>query len=201
VPPRPPPRLFVVFAARAPVGVVIRRGPSSWASLTRWETDVDRFTPGACFRGRLYEEKCDVSPDGSLFVYAAHQGRRLGTSVTHAWTAVSRLPWLHALTLWPMGTTYGGGGRFVGDRRLVLRGASAAHPEHPLAGLEVVAGEAPLHRSSGEVEGATWSGRDPRGRMVFARDGQLFARAAPRDRASEWRRRRRRARGGRARAS
>jgi hypothetical protein len=123
-----------------------------------------------------------VSPDGSLFVYAAHQGRRLGTSVTGAWTAVSRLPWLHALTLWPMGTTYGGGGRFVGDRRLVLRGASAAHPEHPLSGLEVVAGEAPLHRSSGEVEGAAWSGRDPRGRLVFARDGQLFARAAPRDR-------------------
>jgi hypothetical protein len=76
-----------------------------------------------------------------------------------------------------MGTTYGGGGRFVGNRRLILRGAREAHPDHPSHGLEIVSGNAELHRSSDEVEGAEWSGRDRRNRIVFAREGRLFARS------------------------
>lgn len=175
------PRLFVIMARDAPLAVIVRRGPASWAHLILWNTDSDAFTPGAWFRGRIYEEKCDLSPDGQLFVYAAFQGARLGTSYTQSWTAVSRAPWLHALVLWPMGTTYGGGGRFVEDRRLVLRGASEVHPEHPLQGIEVVPGEAPRHRSTDEVDDAEWSGRDHRGRLVFASKGRLFARSGGRD--------------------
>ncbi len=172
----PAPRLFVIFARDAPVAVVVRRGPAAWTQLTSWRTDSDVFTAGAWFRGRIYEEKCDLSPDGVLFVYAAFQGRRLGTGYTQSWTAVSRAPWLHALTLWPMGTTYGGGGRFVENRRLVLRGAGKVHPEHPLHGIEVVSGEAEVHRSTAEVEGAEWSGRDHRDRLVFASNGRIVAR-------------------------
>lgn len=176
----PAPRLFVIMARDASVAVVVRRGPSQWAQLTLWNTDNDVFTRGAWFRGRIYEEKCDLSPDGQLFVYAAFQGRRFGSTYTDSWTAVSRPPWLHALTLWPMGTTYGGGGRFVENRRLVLRGASNVHPEHPLRGLEVMHGElvhgeeAEYHCSTEEVEGAEWSGRDQRGRLVFASGGRIY---------------------------
>jgi hypothetical protein len=173
----PPPRLFVIMAREAPVAVVLRRGPASWAQLTLWNTESDLFTPGAWLRGRIYEDECDLSPDGQLFVYAALQGRRLGTSYTHSWTAVSRPPWLHALVLWPMGTTYGGGGRFVENRRLVLRWTGESHPEHPLHGIEVVPGEAPHHRSTDEVEGAQWSGRDQRHRLAFALDGRIFGRS------------------------
>lgn len=107
-------------------------------------------------------------------MYAAHQGRRLGTSYSDSWTAVSRPPWLHALALWPMHTTYGGGGRFTGNRRLVLRGVSAAHPEHPPHGLEIGQGDAPLHAATNEVEGADWSGRDREGRLIFAREGRIY---------------------------
>ncbi len=166
--------LFVLIARDAPVAVVIRRGPSAWVHLTLWDMRTDTFTPGAWFRGRIYAEKCDLSPDGELFVYSAHQGRRLGTSYSDSWTAVSRPPWLHALALWPMHTTYGGGGRFTGKRRLVLRGAGAAHPEHPPHGLEIVGGEAPVHASTTEVEGADWSGRDHDNRLLCARDGRIY---------------------------
>jgi hypothetical protein len=165
------------MAQRAPVAVVVRRGPASWTQLTLWDTRSDAFTPGAWFAGRIYEDKCDVSPDGELFVYAAFQGRRGRTSYTDSWTAISRPPWLHALTLWPMGTTYGGGGRFVRNRRVVLRGAGQAHPAHPLRGVEVVPGEAACQRSSGEVEGAEWCGRDQGNRLVFAARGRIFARS------------------------
>ncbi len=169
------------MARDAPVAVVFRRGPSSWAQLALWNTESDLFTPGAWLRGRIYDEKCDLSPDGQLLVYAAFQGGRLRTSYTQSWTAVSRPPWMHALVVWPMGTTYGGGGRFVENRRLVLRGACEAHPEHPLHGVEVAPGEAPYHRSSDEVDGAQWSGRDQRNRLVFASSGRIFARTGGQD--------------------
>ncbi len=170
------------MASAAPVAVVLRRGPASWAHVTLWNTERDLFTPGAWFRGRIFAEKCDLSPDGALLVYAAYKGGRFGTSYTASWTAVSRPPWLHALALWPMGTTYGGGGRFVGDRRLILRGATKAHADHPPRGLEIVEGVAELHRSTEEIEGAEWTGRDRRGRLVLVRDGCVFAKTGAEDR-------------------
>jgi hypothetical protein len=173
----PPPRLFVIVAAEAERAVVIRRGPASWSQIVLWDTARDVLTPGAWFHGRIYADKCDLSPDGELFVYAAFKGRMLASEYTQSWTAVSRPPWLHALALWPMGTTYGGGGRFVGRRTLILRGAGATHPDHPSTGLEIANGNAELHRSTGEVEGAEWSGRDARKRLIFTRHGCIFARS------------------------
>ena len=177
--PRPPPRLFVIPAAKAEAAVVFRRGPSSWYHVLHWNTAKDEVEPGAWLRGRIYEEKCDLSPDGKLLLCFVHQGRKAGSEYTDAWTAVSRSPWLTALGLWPQGTTYGGGGRFVGERHVVLRtGCGLPYPNHPATGLRVEFGNPPVHRSSGEVEGAEWSGRDAAGDLLFARDGRLFRRGA-----------------------
>lgn len=177
-----PPRLFVIMAKSASVAVIVKRGPARWAQVVLWDTRGDVFNDGAWIRGRIYAEKCDLSPDGQLFVYAAFQGQRLGTSYSDSYTAVSRPPWLHALALWPMHTTYGGGGRFSDDRRLTVRGvapeqpAAAAHPDHRPIGLELVHGATDLHCSSGEVPDAEWSGRDQSGRLVFAMRGRIFSR-------------------------
>lgn len=181
VTPPSPPRLFVIMARQAAVAVVIRRGPAAWARVSLWNTASDVFTPGSWFHGRIFAEKCDLSPDGTLFLYAAFKGGGLGTSYSDSWTALSRPPWLHALVLWPMRTTYGGGGRFLGERQVALRGASAAHPDHPLQGVQIVRGDAPYQRSTGEVVGADWTGRDQRHRLVFAAHGRLFARTDGRD--------------------
>jgi hypothetical protein len=151
--------------------------------LILWNTAADTFEHGAWFRGRLYEERCDLSPDGKLFLYFALQGRKWGTTYKGAWTAVSRAPWLEAIVLWPQGHTWGGGGRFVDVRKIVLSSCSTAtHPDHPLMGLEVVEGHAPLQASSGDVEGAEWSGRDHSGTCLYARDGRLFRRGPRTDR-------------------
>jgi hypothetical protein len=105
-----------------------------------------------------------------------------------AWTAVSRLPWLHALALWPSRSgTYGGGGWFVGERQVVLRAPPIrdwapppVHPDHPGVGLEVRPWKPndrlSVHRSTGEPD-TDWSGLDHRGRLVFCRAGKLFRRA------------------------
>ena len=176
------PRLSVLFARSAPVAAILRRGPSRWTQIIAWDTDRDTFTDGAWFKGRIYEEKCDLSPDGRLLLYFVHAGRSR-PGYTDSWTGVSRLPWLFALGLWPWGTTYGGGGRFVDDRQLVLRTGMpiAPHPDHPALGLHVSTlgrGESlGTHASTGET-GTDWSGVDPRGRLVLARGGKLLRRSA-----------------------
>ena len=116
-------------------------------------------------------------------VYFCHGGR-WRPAYTDSWTAVSRLPWLSALALWPSGTTYGGGGRFVDNRTLILRNGKQArpHPDHVPRGLELVDGKADRHASAGEVDDADWSGFDHRRRLIFARAGKLYRRVAGRDR-------------------
>jgi hypothetical protein len=163
-----PPRLFVIFAKSAHEAVIFRRGPTTWCHVIRWNTQNDTFYRGAWFKGRIYPEKCDLSPDGELLLYFVHQGSRLLTNYTDAWTAISRTPWLTAIGLWPQGTTYGGGGRFTGNRSAIIRGQLSAHPDHPGAGISIAFGDVPHHVSSEEVEGSDWSGRDQNGRLVFS---------------------------------
>jgi hypothetical protein len=175
-----PPRLFVVLAKDAPLGVVLRRGPAPWYHVILWHTDTDEFEHGAWFKGRIYEERCDLSPDGQLFLYFALQGSRWRTSYKGSWTAVSRPPWLQALVLWPQGDTWGGGGRFVGKRKVALWTGmpSATHPDHPLVGLEAVSGYRADAGDSflmdGRLPEKEWSGHDQAGEHVFTSEGKLF---------------------------
>jgi hypothetical protein len=175
----PSPRLFVIFASAADEAVIFRRGPSAWYHLLRWDVARDTFDHGAWFRGTIYPEKCDLSPDGRLLVCFVHQGRKSGTSYTDSWTAVSRSPWMAALGLWPQGTTYGGGGRFLGQRHVMLRtAASKPHPNHPARGLQVEFGDAPVHAAGDLIDGAQWAGCDRNGDLAFAKDGRIFRRSA-----------------------
>jgi hypothetical protein len=157
--------------------VILRRGPAAWYHLILWHTDQDRFEHGAWFKGRLYEDRCDLSPDGELFLYFALQSSRFATAYKGAWTAVSRPPWLHALTLWPQGHTWGGGGRFVGKREAVLFTCDLkAHPDHPLEGLAVSAGSPASCDPVVDFRSKEWSGRDHAGRLVYTSCGRLYRR-------------------------
>lgn len=170
-------KLFVIPARDEATAVILRRGPSRWYHVIQWDTRRDTFAHGAWFKGRMYEEKCDVSPDGRLLLYFVHQGSRGGTDFTDAWTAVSRTPWLRALALWPQGTTYGGGGRFIDNRTIALRGVlNPPHKDFPLHGLRIADADAPLRSKTDEVSAADWCGRDHQGRIIFSRAGQLFRR-------------------------
>ena len=178
--PRPPPRIFIISARDVDAAIIFRRGPSDWFHLLKWDMTRDTLEPGAWFKGSLYPEKCDLSPDGELLLYFVLQGSKLRTSYSHAWTAVSRAPWMHALGLWPQGTTYGGGGRFLSNRQLVIRSGNVIpHDDHPAKGLRVGAGNPAPNMSTGEVDGATWSGRDRLDRVIYAKDGRVFRRHSP----------------------
>lgn len=111
----PGPRLFGIVAARAPVVAVLRRGPSDWCHVGRWDLVALRYEPGAWLRGTIYPQKCDVSPDGRWLAYSAldYPGDRWAGGAI--FEAVSRLPWLHALCAWNVGSTYTRGLHFTDE--------------------------------------------------------------------------------------
>lgn len=171
-------RLFVIPAREAQVAIILRRGPRPWYHTILWDTRRDAFMHGAWIKGRIYEEKCDLSPDGSLFIYNVRQSNRVRTSFTDVWTAISRPPWLRALVLWPHGTTYGGGGRFTGPRTLWGVSSEGTHPEFPFPAGRLHLADCPPAPLLGDqhVDGADWSGCDQKGRVIYTKGYVLFRR-------------------------
>ncbi len=59
-----PARLFIIVARKSHAAVIFRRGPAKWVQLIKWNTKTDTFEAGQWFHGRIYERRCDLSPDG-----------------------------------------------------------------------------------------------------------------------------------------
>lgn len=110
-----PPRLHVLLAKDAPVGVVIRRGPSDRVATVLWHRQRDTFEVGQWLKGRLYERRCDLSPSGAHLIYFAMNGHWKSRS-RGAWTAISRAPYLRAIGFFPKGDCWHGGGLFTGRK-------------------------------------------------------------------------------------
>ncbi len=140
---KPPCRLFIILARHAPKAVILRRGPTNWTRLILWNTATDEFAYGQWFKGRIYERRCDLSPDGSKFIYFARKisGRTIANQeYTYAWTAISKPPYLTALALWPKGDCWHGGGLFDNDKTVFLNHrpiTAKPHPKHKPQGLKV----------------------------------------------------------------
>ena len=101
----------MLLAPAARRAVVLRRGPTHKVCTIGWDLRDDTFTLGQWYRGRIYFEKCDISPDGLHWIYFAFNGKRHEPTLC-AYTALARAPHLKALGLWPLGSTWGGGGLF-----------------------------------------------------------------------------------------
>ena len=112
--PKFPARVHVILARKSNTAVVIRRGPSKSVCTMLWDRGQDEFKLGQWLRGRIYERRCDLSPDGRHFIYFAMDGKWDGP-VKGSWTAISRAPYLKALALWPWGDCWNGGGLFLSD--------------------------------------------------------------------------------------
>ena len=154
-------RLYALVAGGTDRAVVLRRGPSRSVLLVSWRTDRDVFTPGQWLRGRVYERRCDLSPDGTKLLYFAASWRKPhGT-----YTAVSSPPWFRAVALWPKGDAWGGGGLFENNSRILLN-----HPPSQTA----LADGFTLPRSVQVAPFGEWPGRgedEPIWRARLERDG------------------------------
>ena len=114
-----PARLHVLLAREAKVGLVIRRGPSKSVCTVLWNRDQDRFKLGQWMHGRIYERRSDLSPDGRRFIYFAMNGR-WQSETKGSWTAISRVPYLKAISLFAKGDCWHGGGLFLSNREFWL---------------------------------------------------------------------------------
>lgn len=71
-----PPRIHAILARGRSCATVFRRGPSNQVAVIGWDLDTDEFTLGQWLYGRIYEYRCDLSPDGKYLLYfAAKYGR------------------------------------------------------------------------------------------------------------------------------
>ena len=147
MPTTPPPRLAILLARESPRALLFRRGPTTRVELVLWNTKTDRFEFGQWFTGRIYEHRCDLSPDGHFLVYFASKFNAhtvTDSDYTYAWTAVSRPPYLTALALWPKGNCWWGGGLFQDNSTLLLNHRpqeAVPHPAHLPTRIRVVPNE------------------------------------------------------------
>jgi hypothetical protein len=114
-----PPRLHVLLAREAKVGLVLRRGPSKSVCSILWDRSTDRFELGQWLRGRIYERRADLSPDARHWIYFAMNGR-WSSRTKGSWTAIARTPWLKAIVLLGKGDGWHGGGLFTSRREYWL---------------------------------------------------------------------------------
>lgn len=110
-----PSRIHPLLARESHIGVIIRRGPSKQVCTILWDRQRDEFKLGQWLKGRIYERRCDLSPDGKYLIYFAMSGK-WNSEGKGSWTAISRAPFLKAIVILPKGDCWNGGGLFTGKK-------------------------------------------------------------------------------------
>ncbi len=93
-----PARLHAIFAKDKPYGIVFRRGPSKQVCTFLWDRRKDAFEIGQWLKGRIYEKRADLSPDGKFLIYFA-MNAKWNSATAGSWTAISKAPWLMTIVL------------------------------------------------------------------------------------------------------
>lgn len=123
-----PCRVHILLARDAAAAVAFRRGPSKRVCTVGWDRHTDEFRVGQWLKGRIYERRSDLSPDGQYLIYFAMNGK-WHSKVKGSWTAISRAPYLKAIGLWANGSCWNGGGLFTSRRTYWLNKFMFGHEE------------------------------------------------------------------------
>lgn len=120
-----PGRLHLLPARAAPIVVIIRRKPTDWTHVIRWNTATDEFEHGSWLHGKIYHLRSDVSFDGQWLVYFA-----MGMKA-RVWDDVCPVLSLkRPANAWASGT-YFGGGYFAAADLAMLHGWGQSVDELP----------------------------------------------------------------------
>ncbi len=115
---------IVGFIAEKNVIVFIYRKSSKVHYLVcmKYNKSKETFILGSRFYGKLYPEKCDISPDGRYFLYFAMRGtsQEKYKKEMYCWTAICRPPNITAQFILEHNDTWFGGGRFIDERKLFI---------------------------------------------------------------------------------
>lgn len=158
-------RLHVITARDAPAAVILRRGPSKVVAAIGWDRAGHEFRIGQWLKGRIYEHRSDLSPDGRHLVCFAGKG------ASHWWTAVSRAPFLRAIAFMPQSSTWFGGGAFTPAGEIWLNGGGA-WPDDAQDALRPADGRAFPHSTDGFHMGGLYPAMmQARGWRIVAGEG------------------------------
>jgi len=108
-------RLHLLPAKSAPYTVVLRRKPTDWFHVLRWNTDTDEIENGAWFHGTLYPTRTDLSFDGRFLVLLAMEKGASFNRISHP-------PQLTPIHESDADGTYRGGGYWESPAHLRLNG-------------------------------------------------------------------------------
>ena len=168
-----PARIHVLIPSQSERAVVVRRGPSKYTGVFSWNTRTDEITPGQWLKGRIYERRSDVSPDGEHWIYFAMNGH-WGSESKGSWTAIARAPFLKAVEFFPKGDCWHGGGLFLDKRSYWLNdgyGHERSTPSNVLSRVDTVdwvqnyGGECPgVYYNRLQRDGWVLTGRGSNGR-------------------------------------
>ncbi len=102
--------------------------------MIRWHTDTDTFEVGQWLHAKIFDLRCDISPDGQFvisFVARINRKTLADKEFTYSWTTISRPPYFTALALWPKGDSWNGGGLFKSSDTIWLNHHWPMNVPHP----------------------------------------------------------------------
>jgi hypothetical protein len=115
-----------------------RTNKTTYLISFNYEKKKDRLSLGSGFYGKLYPNRCDISPDGEDFIYFAMGSslRKYGAKYT-CWTAVCKLPEIKAYLFIGQNDTWGGGGVFLNRHELYINRAAEGKAESKYNGYKI----------------------------------------------------------------
>lgn len=110
--------LHVILARESTRAIIFRRGPSNRWAFIGWDRRDDSFQLGQWIKGRLHPKRSDLSPDGKHILYF-HCDYRFLDGIS-SWTAISRWPYVTAVSFHPYAASFHGGGLWIDNKRYWL---------------------------------------------------------------------------------
>ncbi|MEM1254736.1 MAG: hypothetical protein AAGI69_20055 [Cyanobacteria bacterium P01_H01_bin.21] len=98
-----------------------RSNKITYLILLEYKKERFNLDVGSRFYGRIYPNRCDLSPDGKYFLYfAMGKSQQQYEKKLYCWTGLCSPPKIKAELLFAHGDTWGGGGRFINDRTIFI---------------------------------------------------------------------------------
>lgn len=115
------PRVFVLIPTDGYNAIVICRFNSRKTGVFKWDLLSNKVTVSQWLKSRIHESLSDISLDGKYFIYTANDKG-------YGYTAISKAPWIKAISFWWDGG-FRGGGFFIDNKRYLLNNGKVGYHE------------------------------------------------------------------------
>ncbi len=155
-------RGYVAAKSNRTVFLYRRSNKITYLILLDYKKEKFSLEVGARFYGRIYPNRCDLSPDGNYFLYfAMGKSQQQYDKKLYCWTGICSPPKIKAEKLFAHGDTWGGGGKFIDSCTLFI--APGMYPDFDKTKDErfhtyrIIFSEKPEYQYNGWASGHGWT--------------------------------------------